>query len=389
MKRRLNLSLRLPLFSIRPQAKRCSLKLLLTITVAFCVPGTARASGNVLISEFRFRGADGPDDEFVELYNNTDASIVVATTDGSAGWALVASDGVTRFVIPNGTVIPPRAHYLATNLGYSLDAYGGGAAGDISYATGIPDGAGIALFPTAAPANFSLTTRLDAVGFSAAPALYREGSGLPGSDAFTSEHSFYRNLAAGGLPQDSDDNSADFLGVDTRATPISTGQRLGAPGPENLSSPVQRNAQFTLALLDPGVCQACPPNRERDSTSPSGVFGALIIRRTLTNLTGRSVNRVRFRIVNITTFPPPTPDTADLRALTSGDTSVTLSNGTTVDVHGTILEQPPFQDFGGGWNSSLTFLPQGLAPGASINVQFVLAVQQTGSFRFFVNIESD
>jgi len=365
-----------------------SFKILLGMILWLSLSGRAAAAGAVLISEFRFRGPNGANDEFVELYNNSDSSLTVNAVDGSAGWALAASDGVTRFVVPNNTVIPPRAHYLATNLGYSLSGYGGGATGDISYSTDIPDGAGIALFQTANPANFNLTTRLDAVGYSAAPALYREGAGFPGQDSFNVDFSYYRNLANGGLPQDTDDNLADFLGVDTSGTPLSTGQRLGAPGPENLSSPVQRNAQFSLALLDPGACQGCPPNRERDLTSPQGTFGTLIIRRTLVNLTGRFINRVRFRIVNITTFPAPS-GVADLRALTSSDSLVTLTSGATVTVEGTILEEPPFQPFGGGWSSSLTFLPQGLAPGASVNVQFVLGVEQTGSFRFFVNIESD
>src|SRR5687767_15557835 len=77
--------------------------------------------GQVLISEFRLRGPNGVNDEFVEIYNNTVSNLTVATLDGSAGWALVASDGLRRFVIPNGTIIPARGHYLGVNsVGYSL-----------------------------------------------------------------------------------------------------------------------------------------------------------------------------------------------------------------------------------------------------------------------------
>ena len=47
---------------------------------------------------------------------------------------------------------------------------------------------------------------------------------------------------------------------------------------------------------------------------------------------------------------------------------------------------------GGGLNSSLGVfafsLSQPLAPGASTNVQFVLGVQQSGTFRFFINVEA-
>ena len=53
-------------------------------------------------------------------------------TDATAGFALVASDGVARFIIPNGTVIPARGHYLFVGSAYSLANYGGtgSAAGD-------------------------------------------------------------------------------------------------------------------------------------------------------------------------------------------------------------------------------------------------------------------
>lgn len=60
-------------------------------------------------------------------------------------------------------------------------------------------------------------------------------------------------------------------------------------------------------------------------------------------------------------------------------------------VQGTTLEQPPTQT-DGGFNSSLaagTVTPAApLQPGQSVNVQFLLGVQQTGSFRFLINIEA-
>jgi hypothetical protein len=39
-------------------------------------------------------------------------------------------------------------------------------------------------------------------------------------------------------------------------------------------------------------------------------------------------------------------------------------------------------------NASIT-LGTPLAPGASINVRFLLGIQQTGSFKFFVNMEAE
>src|SRR6185436_4508768 len=83
------------------------------------------SAGQVIISEFRFRGPGfiggppvppmqslkgvktpvliGPtnqaQDEFIEIYNNSNSDVTVFTTDGSAGWAVVGADGVTRFII--------------------------------------------------------------------------------------------------------------------------------------------------------------------------------------------------------------------------------------------------------------------------------------------------
>jgi len=117
------------------------------------------------------------------------------------------------------------------------------------------------------------------------------------------------------------------------------------------------------------------------------------------------VTRLRFRIVDLTTFPVPS-GFADLRPRTStlvvvsgiNDAATCLaSNGVattpcTVNVEGTTLEQPPSQPNGGGFNSTLSAgtvtLGTPLANGASINLHFLLGIQQTGTFKFFINIEA-
>src|SRR5207249_3618437 len=66
-------------------------------------------AGSVIISEFREQGPAGSNDEFVELYNNTNSNITVTTGDGSAGWALATNGPTQVAVIPKGTVIPARA----------------------------------------------------------------------------------------------------------------------------------------------------------------------------------------------------------------------------------------------------------------------------------------
>jgi hypothetical protein len=379
------------------------------------------AAGQLIISEFRVRGPNGANDEFIEIYNNSGADHTVA--GGGTGYAVAASNGVARCVIPNGTVIPNRGHYLCVNsVGYGLATYPAGngttATGDATYTTDIPDNAGIAIFNTSVAANFTLANRLDAVGStSEANTLYKEGTGYPTLTPFSINYSFYRdNCGKSGsittfgaciisTPKDTNNNAADFIFVDTNGTSAGAGQRLGAPGPENLSSPIQRNASFAVDVLDICVAPASPPNRVRDFTSDppnNSTFGTLDIRRTITNNTGGNVTRLRFRVIDLTTFPAPS-GIADLRPRTSTAVVVTVdrppcgSGTSNVTVQGTTLEiatpQPPFgQPNGGGFNSSMSAgtvtLATPLANGASIDVRFLLGIQQTGSFKFYFNIEA-
>src|SRR5207237_8603161 len=121
------------------------------------------------------------------------------------------------------------------------------------------------------------------------------------------------------------------------------------------SSPTQRKAQFGPALLDTSVSSSQSPNRVRDLTQDlqnNSQFGTLSIRRTFTNNTGAPVSALRFRIVEVTTFPSPNAGTADLRARDSQDIPV-MVGGNPVTVRGTSAEQPPTQANGGGWHTSM------------------------------------
>lgn len=398
-------------------------------------PCSLPANINLIISEFRLRGPQGAADEFIELYNNSDAPLTICSSDGSSGWAAASADGIARFVIPNGTVVPPRAHYLGANGGssgnessYSMGGYAvpdndfidvSGPApppppGDLELSAtlrdnedvlanspDISDNMGLALFNTSDPENRTLSNRLDAVGFtSTANAMYREGNGLTPITAISGEHSFVRKKVAGtGTPQDSGDNAADFLLISTDAgtygrtgavgDPVNGPSILGAPGPEGLTSPVPR--LVTASLVDPGVSSAYSPNRERcgSCTGPNAAYGTMTLRRKFTNQTGQTITRLRFRVFDTTTLNSPGYSAggtqSDLRELNSIDTTVTLSDGTSVPVKGTTVEGPSQPNGGGLSTSLLVILPaNGLAAGQSVNVQFVLGVQQGGFYRFYV-----
>ena len=218
------------------------------------------------------------------------------------------------------------------------------------------------------------------------------------------EHSFVRKQTTG-FPRDTDDNASDFQLVATDPTQLD-GATLGAPGPENLTSPLQRSLLLIRStLLDPCAAVDSPPNRVRDTSNLDPAnhmsLGSLVFRRRFTNSTGQAVTRLRFRVVDITTLtnPPQNQGTADLRVVSSSPTPVPVMaqgcapSNDTVLVQGLTLEEPPFQGLhGGGLNSSLAAgtvtLDTPLAPGASVPVQFVFGVERQGTFRAFVIVEA-
>jgi hypothetical protein len=401
--------------------------------------GTILASGNVagpiVISELRTSGPGGAGDDFVEIYNNTDTPHVVDDASGIMdavhGYGLFnmgADCNATPIligVIPNGTVIPARGHYLFTGSAYSLGNYGGSGAGngDQVMIEDIENDRNVALFSTASLLNLSIPTRLDAVGFGANTGavcdLLREGTTLPPLSGSVLEYSYFRDecgkkgnpatfgpCPSAAFTMDFGVNSDDFVFADTAATATPAGQRLGAPGPQNLGAPRLMNVSIPAVLLDSTVGAPASPNRVRDKDDIiNGTFGTMLVRRRFVNNTGAPVTKLRFRIIDFSTFPLGGGYTADLRGLNSIDALVGVNDPATcaaktpsepapctVQVFGTTVEQPPTQAIGAGLNSSFGVgtmaLPTPLAPGQSINLHFLLAVEKTGSFKFFFNIEA-
>jgi len=389
---------------------------LLTIVVS------TNASAQLIISEFRTHGVNGAADEFIELCNNSANPLTVAAASGT-GYGVAASDGVLRCTVPNGTVIPARGHYLCANSsGFSLTSYPAGngttSTADATYTTDIADNAGIALFNNNVQANFTLANRLDAVGSaSESNTLYKEGTGYPALSVFTLDCSFVRDQCGkggnpndsgpctqGGALKDTGNNASDFVFVDPNGTSAGAGQRLGAASPENLSAPATGTGSIPNVGLDTCASNNALPNIARDFTSipaNNSTFGTVELRRTFTNNTGSSLTRLRFRIVDITTFPAAS-GVADLRPLTTSSVVVNVdrppcgSGTSNITVQGTTLEvdntAPSFgQPNGGGFYSSMSAgtvtLGTPLANGASIDLRFLFGLQQTGAFRVAMTIE--
>ncbi|HEY0100412.1 MAG TPA: Calx-beta domain-containing protein, partial [Pyrinomonadaceae bacterium] len=209
-------------------------------------PGT---TGELLITEFRLSAPGGANDEYIEIYNNTNSNIdlrnysfvFLATSAGSPTTLSFAT-------LQNGFLLTPRSHRLIVNsTGYSLSAY---AAGNL-FTTGadfFSDNQGIGL------RRNGVNAHVDAVGFADDPAEFREGAGLPVISAFPAlrpQYSYVRKSASG-TPQDTGDNAQDFVLVTTTGEMIAgVPSVLGAPGPQGQTSPVQRNAAIKPSLVDP------------------------------------------------------------------------------------------------------------------------------------------
>src|SRR5688572_27065708 len=73
------------------------------------------ASTTVVISEFRTRGPNGANDEFIELFNKSAGAVDIS------GYKIARSNaaGTTTVIktIPAGTTIASRRFYLLTNNG--------------------------------------------------------------------------------------------------------------------------------------------------------------------------------------------------------------------------------------------------------------------------------
>ncbi|MBI5296935.1 MAG: lamin tail domain-containing protein [Chloroflexi bacterium] len=205
------------------------LLLVLTLLIAICAgmfaprletveakPQQAVDELSVFISEFRTRGPDGADDEFIEIYNASGADVDIGD------WEIQKSSGcgltlASLAVIPTGTILVPGQYYLIGKSG--VGGYSGSTALDLSYSvTGISDDGGVALFDDSVP-----PVLIDQVGL-CADTGFLEGTALSPLSG-TADQSYERKTGgSAGSCKDTDNNAADFA--------------LSVPSnPQNIASP--------------------------------------------------------------------------------------------------------------------------------------------------------
>lgn len=373
----------------------------------FCsTPQSAFAQANctICISEFRVNGPAGGNDEFIELYNRSANPVDIS------GWKVNGSNNAgatgTRATIPSSITLQPGQHYLLTNnsgSGYSLGAL---ATGDQNYTAGTTSDGGLALLDTG-------NVIQDQVGLSPGSA-YKEGTNLadmnngsttaPGA---SNQFSYVRRIdLTTDKPQDTGDNLTDFVLVvaDTAQKVLPTtfaipndGNGLqrygtrpivsGAPGPENMTSPLERMANFTGVLYDNTKTAAQTPNRCYDSAAGGGTVGSLFIRRNVTN-NSAPTNQLRLRVVEITAASNPAPATgkAIIKPMTStgtGSANCPIPGGATLQA--TTLDAPSVAA-NGGLNSTLTTTP--IPVGNNVNIEYRLAADRTGTFTYLFIYEA-
>ncbi len=182
---------------------------------------------NVVISEFRTRGANGADDEFIEIFNPTGSAINLNN------WLLRKSSGCGTTLADIATIntsLAPGQHYLVANgTGYTGTA-------DQTYTTTLSDDGGIALINNA-------STIIDQVGMCNGT-TYKEGTNLTQLSA-TANQSYERKFAGEVRNcNDTNNNVADFV------------LNASSSNPQSSSSPA------VPCLFVTGV----------DSTTPDGTY---------------------------------------------------------------------------------------------------------------------
>jgi predicted extracellular nuclease len=219
-----------------------SFAILLIGSVSASQPTAATSSG-VVISEFRFRGPVGGNDEFVELLNAGTSAVDVS------GWKLQGCASATgnasdRATIPAGVSLAAGQHYLFFNN--AAAGYSGTVVGDQGYATGFTDGAGARIVSAAA-------VIVDSVGGSGTGGIQcREGTGIVGMPTTNGDQSYERR---NGGTQDTDDNVADFQGPkpgnpQNRFSGFDDAPRVMSTAPANAQSGVTPNASITIAFSE-------------------------------------------------------------------------------------------------------------------------------------------
>ena len=212
---------------------------LVVLAVLLAPAGAFAASTTVLISEFRTRGPNGANDEFIELFNISNATIniggyAVRMSDSSGNTTLLAQ-------MPASFSLLPKHFFLLVNV--ATQGYSGTTTGNLGYSIGVPDDGGIAVL------NKSGVV-LDQVGMSSGSA-YKEGTPLAPMTASVNQ-SYERNSGGCASTTDTDDNSSDFHFNAITSGPANSGLTCAV----NPCTGITCKSPPSACYKNPGTCVA-------------------------------------------------------------------------------------------------------------------------------------
>ena len=251
---------------------------------------------HIVISEFRTRGPNGGNDEFIEIFNPTGDSIDIS------GWKIKRSIacGTSEYellTINAGTILLAGQHFLAgaTWSGTPTATPTSPAnpfVPDQTFSAGIADDGGIALFNTAGQI-------VDQVGM-CADTRYREGTTLTSLTSNLNRGYERKPGGASGSCYDTNDNATDFA-------------LLNPSDPQNLSSPLTVCAGAATATPTPTNTQTPSPTNTATST-PTGTAAATLTptdtptaTNTPTNTPTRTATNTSTNTATLTSTATPTP----------------------------------------------------------------------------------
>jgi predicted extracellular nuclease len=237
---------------------------------------SAQSGPSVLISEFRFSGPNGVNDEFIELFNAGSSPVSVG------GWTLRSSNNfkpptvALRATIPAGTTINSGCYYLVAFGTAGVLVHGVKA--DLNYTIGIADDGGVGLTTTSA------TTIVDQVGFGVNSA-FAEGTRLTVPPASTVNRSFERVADPTFGYRDTNDNATDFALISPSRPQNSASacvnfkvylpheiQGAGSVSPLTTGTIVNVRGVVTARKADGFFMQTEPGSEDGDANTSEGVF---------------------------------------------------------------------------------------------------------------------
>ena len=151
--------------------------------------GGSLLPGEVVISEFRVRGQNGGNDEFIELYNRTTSVKVIG---GLEIWGSTSAGVLTnKATVPGALLLKSGQYYLITNANNANGPYSGAVGGNLTFSSGIADNGGIAF-------NRALGTPIiDQVGMTNCVGCYFETAPVTSLGATPNLDSGYERRAGG------------------------------------------------------------------------------------------------------------------------------------------------------------------------------------------------